>query len=73
MAVAEPERGQAGLPVFAIGNYEILLGVPKVQPSALSTAINDIDIERLMQIRSDEGEACHNFRFALDHKLSSLR
>lgn len=29
MAVAEPERGQAGLPVFAIGNYEILLGVPE--------------------------------------------
>ncbi|MGA2715606.1 MAG: hypothetical protein ABSG41_21105 [Bryobacteraceae bacterium] len=35
--------------------------------------IKDIDVERLMQIRRDEGEAFHNFRFALNHKLSTLR
>jgi hypothetical protein len=35
--------------------------------------INDIDIERLMEIRRDEGEAFYNFRRALDFKLSSLR
>jgi hypothetical protein len=35
--------------------------------------INKIDIERLMQIRREEGEAFSNFRLALDDKLSSLR
>jgi hypothetical protein len=35
--------------------------------------INEIDVERLMQIRREEGEAFHNFRVALDDKLSSLR
>jgi hypothetical protein len=35
--------------------------------------IKDINVERLMQIRRNEGEAFDNFRFALNHKLSSLR
>ena len=35
--------------------------------------IENIDIERLMQIRREQGEAFSNFRLALDDKLASLR
>lgn len=33
----------------------------------------DLDIERLMRVREDDGEAFANFRFALEQKLSALR
>jgi hypothetical protein len=33
----------------------------------------DLDVENLMKVREEDGEAFANFRFALDHKLSSLR
>lgn len=35
--------------------------------------INDLDIERVMQIRREEGEAFDNFRHALDFKRSALQ
>lgn len=35
--------------------------------------LTDLDVENLMKIREEDGEAFANFRFALDHKLSSLR
>jgi hypothetical protein len=33
----------------------------------------DLDVENLMKVREEDGEAFANFRFALDHRLSSLR
>jgi hypothetical protein len=33
----------------------------------------DLDVENLMRVREEDGEAFANFRFALDHKLSALR
>ena len=33
----------------------------------------DLDVENLMRVREEDGEAFANFRFALDHTLSSLR
>jgi len=33
----------------------------------------DVDVENLMKVREEDGEAFAHFRFALDHKLSSLR
>jgi hypothetical protein len=33
----------------------------------------DLNVENLMKVREEDGEAFANFRFALDHKLSSLR
>jgi hypothetical protein len=35
--------------------------------------LTDLDVENLMKVREEDGEAFANFRFALDHKLSSLR
>jgi hypothetical protein len=33
----------------------------------------DLDVENLMKVREEDGEAFANFRFALDRKLSTLR
>ena len=33
----------------------------------------DLNVERLMKVREDDGEAFANFRFALEQKLSALR
>jgi hypothetical protein len=35
--------------------------------------LTDLDVENLMRVREEDGEAFANFRFALDQKLSSLR
>ena len=35
--------------------------------------LQEIDIERVMRVRRDDGEAFANFRFALDQKLAAIR
>lgn len=77
-------RLNAALSTRSLLEFEVLRTV--VEPSTSQTLhtantflnidlplVADLDIENLMKIREEDGEAFANFRFALDHKLSSIR
>lgn len=77
-------RLNAALSTRSSLRFEVLQTVVEPSPTtSIQTAntflniqlplLADLDMSSLMQVREQDGEAFANFRFALDHKLSSLR